>query len=77
MSAVLKKPELRGFLAKRIKFHLVAATVSSLAVGFVFKLLYVDPRRKRNADFHKTYNPDRHLQVMKEHGLLQSCPLET
>ncbi|XP_011296712.1 cytochrome c oxidase subunit 6C-like [Fopius arisanus] len=75
MSAVLPKPQLRGFLAKRIKFHLIGATCTSLGAGLLFKIFYVDRRKKRNAEFHKTYDPEKHFKVMQENGLLESAPL--
>lgn len=49
----IAKPQMRGLLAGRIKFHLVGATVCSLSAGLLMKVFYADPRKRAHDEFYK------------------------
>lgn len=53
MSAPLAKPQLRGLHASQIKKNLVGMLVVSVSTALLFKVLVVDKRKQRYADFYK------------------------
>ena len=41
MSTALAKPQMRGLLAKRLRFHIVGAFIVSLGFATFYKVMYV------------------------------------
>ena len=72
MSAPLAKPQLRGLHASQIKKNLVGMLVVSVSTALLFKVLVVDKRKQRYADFYKTYDAEKQLKIMNDAGLMQS-----
>lgn len=46
-------PQMRGFLVSRFKRDMVIMLAASVVTVSAWRLLYVNPRRQRYADFYK------------------------
>ncbi|CAD7685559.1 unnamed protein product [Nyctereutes procyonoides] len=66
-SSALTKPQMRGLLAKRLRFHIVGAFAVSL--GFAV----AEPRKKAYADFYRNYDSMKDFEEMKKAGIFQSA----
>ncbi|KYN32004.1 Cytochrome c oxidase subunit 6C [Trachymyrmex septentrionalis] len=72
MSTPIVKPQLRHLLTAQIKKNLVTMMVVSISAGVAYKILVVDKRKQRYADFYRTYDAEKQLKIMNEAGLMQS-----
>ncbi|KAG5334093.1 COX6C oxidase, partial [Acromyrmex charruanus] len=72
MSTPIAKPQLRGLLTSQIKKNLVSMLVISISAGLAYKIFVADKRKKRYAEFYKTYDAEKQLKIMNEAGLMQS-----
>ncbi|XP_012257856.2 cytochrome c oxidase subunit 6C-1 [Athalia rosae] len=66
------KPQLRGLLGKSMKIHLPLAITVGLSAALTWKYAVAEPRKKKYAEFYKTYDADKAFRVMRNAGLLQS-----
>ncbi|XP_063027925.1 cytochrome c oxidase subunit 6C isoform X1 [Melospiza melodia melodia] len=73
-AALLPKPQMRGLLARRMKFHLIGAFVVSMGSALLFKFAVAEPREKAYADFYRNYDPMKDFEAMKAAGVLESAP---
>ncbi|XP_023039787.1 cytochrome c oxidase subunit 6C-like [Piliocolobus tephrosceles] len=71
-SEVLPKPQMRGLLAKRLRFHMVTAFVLSLGVAALYKFGVADKRKKAYADFYRNYDAMKDFEEMRKAGIFQS-----
>ncbi|XP_023047260.1 cytochrome c oxidase subunit 6C-like [Piliocolobus tephrosceles] len=71
-SEVLPKPQMRGLLAKRLRFHMVTAFVLSLGVAALYKFGVADNRKKAYADFYRNYDAMKDFEEMRKAGIFQS-----
>ncbi|XP_001097441.4 cytochrome c oxidase subunit 6C [Macaca thibetana thibetana] len=69
---VLPKPQMRGLLARRLRFHMVAAFVLSLGVAALYKFGVADKRKKAYADFYRNYDAMKDFEEMRKAGIFQS-----
>lgn len=76
VEGIIAKPRLRGLLRRRLQFHLTMAGLLSTSAAAAWWFLVALPRRKRYADFYKTYDAQADFERMKRLGLFQSCPIE-
>ncbi|KYN23014.1 PREDICTED: cytochrome c oxidase subunit 6C [Trachymyrmex cornetzi] len=72
MSTPIAKPQLRGLLTSQIKKNLIAMMIASISAGLAYKILVADKRKRRYAEFYKTYDAEKQLKIMNEAGLMQS-----
>ncbi|XP_059528105.1 cytochrome c oxidase subunit 6C isoform X1 [Myotis daubentonii] len=73
MSAgTLPKPQMRGLLAKRLRFHIVGAVIVSLGVAASYKFGVAEPRKKAYADFYRNYDSMKDFEEMRKAGIFQS-----
>ncbi|KAK3557156.1 hypothetical protein QTP70_024715 [Hemibagrus guttatus] len=56
ISMSLPKPQMRGLLAKRLRFHLPIAFGLALFAAAAFKFTVTEPRKQAYADFYKQYD---------------------
>ncbi|XP_005423508.1 cytochrome c oxidase subunit 6C-2 isoform X1 [Geospiza fortis] len=75
-AALLPKPQMRGLLARRMKFHLIGAFVVSVGSAALYKFGVAEPRKQAYADFYRNYDPMKDFQAMKAAGVLESAPLK-
>ncbi|XP_016047672.1 cytochrome c oxidase subunit 6C [Erinaceus europaeus] len=68
----LAKPQMRGLLAKRLRFHIVGALIVSLSVAAFYKFAVAEPRKKAYADFYRNYDPVKEFEEMRKAGVFQS-----
>ncbi|KAL6257022.1 hypothetical protein P5V15_011957 [Pogonomyrmex californicus] len=68
----LEKPQLRGLHMSQIRKNLVGMLIVSFSAAFAFKVMVVDKRKQRYADFYKTYDAEKQLKIMNDAGLMQS-----
>ncbi|XP_012062304.1 PREDICTED: cytochrome c oxidase subunit 6C [Atta cephalotes] len=68
----LAKPRLRNFLTAQIKRNLVLMMTISITGAMAVKILIADKRKRRYAEFYKTYDAEKQLKIMNEAGLMQS-----
>eukprot|EP00070_Physeter_catodon_P023299 XP_023985769.1 cytochrome c oxidase subunit 6C-like [Physeter catodon] len=74
-SSPLTKPQMRGLLAKRLRFHIVGAFVVSLGVAAFsfYKFAAAEPRKKAYADFYRYYDSIKDFEEMGKAGIFQSA----
>ncbi|CAN9512591.1 unnamed protein product [Ophioblennius macclurei] len=68
----LAKPQMRGLLGKRLRFHLPIAFTLSIAAAIMFKYGVTEPRKKAYADFYKQYDATKEFEAMREAGIFES-----
>ncbi|XP_016047989.1 cytochrome c oxidase subunit 6C-like [Erinaceus europaeus] len=68
----LAKPQMRGLLAKRLRFHIVGALIVSLSVAAFYKFAGAELRKKAYADFYRNYDPMKEFEEMRKAGVFQS-----
>uniref|UniRef100_A0A8C9MLY3 Cytochrome c oxidase subunit 6C n=1 Tax=Serinus canaria TaxID=9135 RepID=A0A8C9MLY3_SERCA len=86
-AALLPKPQMRGLLARRMKFHLLGAFLVSMGSAvlyketcssnlenssFTLKFGVAEPRKQAYADFYRNYDPMKDFEAMKAAGVLES-----
>ncbi|XP_057556771.1 cytochrome c oxidase subunit 6C-like [Hippopotamus amphibius kiboko] len=72
-SSSLMKPQMRGLLAKRLRFHMVGAFIVSLGVATLCKFAVAEPRKKAYADFYRNYDSMKDFEEMRKAGIFQSA----
>ncbi|XP_076444348.1 cytochrome c oxidase subunit 6C-like [Babylonia areolata] len=74
MSAVgpLKKPQLRGALASRLKFHAAIGFTVAISAAMIWKFGFAERRKQRYLDFYKNYDQNVDFERMKKAGVFQS-----
>ncbi|NP_001165172.1 cytochrome c oxidase subunit VIc [Xenopus laevis] len=71
-AGLLTKPQMRGLLGKRLRFHIIGAFVVSLGVAAMYKFGVADPRKKAYADYYKNFDAMKEYEAMREAGVFQS-----
>ncbi|KAG3273831.1 cytochrome c oxidase subunit 6C [Marmota monax] len=71
-SGTLAKPQMRGLLAKRLRFHIVGAFTVALGVAALYKFGVAEPRKKAYADFYRNYDSMKDFEEMRRAGIFQS-----
>ncbi|XP_030073103.1 cytochrome c oxidase subunit 6C [Microcaecilia unicolor] len=72
-TGLLAKPQMRGLLAKRLRFHLIGAFTVSLGVAIMYKFGVAEPRKRAYAEFYKNYDAMKEFEAMREAGIFQSA----
>ncbi|XP_068625115.1 cytochrome c oxidase subunit 6C-like [Battus philenor] len=67
------KPVMRGLLNNVIKRNLIVALSLAGISGFAFKQLVGNERKRRYAEFYRTYDAEKEFEEMRKKGLFQSC----
>ncbi|KAM9164748.1 LOW QUALITY PROTEIN: cytochrome c oxidase subunit 6C-2-like [Pangshura tecta] len=70
-STLLPKPQMRGLLGKRLRFHIVGALIASLGSAVLYKYGVAEPR-KAYADFYKNSDAMKDFEAMREAGVFES-----
>ena len=70
-AAAIQKPILRGLVKGYLVRGLLITTMTSLVVGYAYKALVADPRKKRYADFYKTYDGNAEADRMYRMGVIR------
>ncbi|XP_034826610.1 cytochrome c oxidase subunit 6C-like [Maniola hyperantus] len=71
--STIAKPEMRGLLNTVIKRNLIISLALAGFAGFLTKQLVSNPRKKRYAEFYRTYDAEKEFEEMRKKGLFQSC----
>ncbi|XP_032624878.1 cytochrome c oxidase subunit 6C [Chelonoidis abingdonii] len=71
-STLLPKPQMRGLLGKRLRFHIVGALIASLGSAVLYKYGVAEPRKRAYADFYKNYDSMKDFEAMREAGVFES-----
>ncbi|XP_023944260.1 cytochrome c oxidase subunit 6C [Bicyclus anynana] len=71
--STVTKPQMRGLLNSVIKRNLIVALTLSGIAGVLTKQLVGNPRKKRYAEFYRTYDAEKEFEKMRQKGLFQSC----
>ncbi|CAG9792913.1 unnamed protein product [Diatraea saccharalis] len=71
--STVAKPQMRGLLNSVIKRNLIVAITLAGISGFAFKILVGDARKRRYAEFYRTYDAEKDFEEMRKKGLFQSC----
>ncbi|XP_043824080.1 cytochrome c oxidase subunit 6C [Dromiciops gliroides] len=70
MSApVLAKPQLRGLLAKRLRFHIITAFFLSLGCATMYKYGVAEPRKQAYRNFYRKYDAVKDFEEMYQAGV--------
>uniref|UniRef100_A0A8C4KS19 Cytochrome c oxidase subunit 6C n=1 Tax=Equus asinus TaxID=9793 RepID=A0A8C4KS19_EQUAS len=72
-SGTLKKPQMQGLLAERVRFLILGAFTVSLSVAAFRKFAVAEPRKKAYADFYRNYDSVKDFEEMRKAGTLQSA----
>ncbi|XP_004926148.1 cytochrome c oxidase subunit 6C [Bombyx mori] len=67
------KPQMRGLLNAVIKRNIIVALALSGVAGFTFKQLIGNERKRKYAEFYRTYDAEKEFEEMRKKGLFQSC----
>ncbi|XP_026728445.1 cytochrome c oxidase subunit 6C-like [Trichoplusia ni] len=67
------KPMMRGLLNSQIKRNLTISLVLAGISGFAFKQIVGNERKRKYAEFYRTYDAEKEFEEMKKKGLFQSC----
>ncbi|XP_071449436.1 cytochrome c oxidase subunit 6C-like [Hetaerina americana] len=68
----LAKPQMRGILNSQIARNIAVAFALSIVAGASYKILVSDPRKKRVAEYYRTYDANADFERMKKAGVFQS-----
>ncbi|XP_014437934.1 cytochrome c oxidase subunit 6C-like [Tupaia chinensis] len=71
-SRALAKPQLRGLLAKRLRFRIVGGFIVSLSVAAFSKFAVAEPRKKAYADFYRNDDSMKDFEEMRKAGVFRS-----
>jgi len=70
-SARLPKPMLRGHLKQYLTKHLIIGGLLSIAGAFAWKYGVAEPRKRRYAEFYRTYDADADFERMDKLGVFR------
>ena len=73
MSTALAKPQMRGLLAKHLRFHIVGVFIVSLGFAPFYKFAVAERRKKAYADFYRNYDSMKDFEEMRKAGIFQSA----
>ena len=73
MSTALAKPQMRGLLAKCLRFHIVGAFIVFLGFATFYKFAVAEQRKKAYADFYRNYDSMKDFEEMRKAGIFQSA----
>lgn len=71
-AGVIKKPQLRGALASRLKVNAVIGFTFAISMALLWKFGFAERRKQRYVDFYKTYDGEKDFERMKKAGVFQS-----
>ncbi|XP_027720265.1 cytochrome c oxidase subunit 6C-like [Vombatus ursinus] len=72
MSApILAKPQLRGLLAKRLRFHIITAFILSLGCATMYKFGVAEPGKKAYQNVYRRYDAVKDFEEMNQAGVFQ------
>lgn len=72
MSSALAKPQMRGLLAKRLRFHIITAFFVAMGAASFYKFGVAERRKKAYADFYRNYDSMKDFEEMRKAGIFQS-----
>ncbi|XP_075985300.1 cytochrome c oxidase subunit 6C-like [Anticarsia gemmatalis] len=71
--STIAKPQMRGLLNGQIKKNLIISLVLAGISGVAFKQLVGTERKRKYAEFYRTYDAEKEFEIMRKKGLFQSC----
>ncbi|XP_074842981.1 cytochrome c oxidase subunit 6C [Carettochelys insculpta] len=71
-SSLLAKPQMRGLLGKRLRFHIAGAVLVSVGGALLYKFCVAEPRKRAYAEFYKNYDAMKDFEAMREAGVFES-----
>uniref|UniRef100_A0A8C5K0Q4 Cytochrome c oxidase subunit 6C n=1 Tax=Jaculus jaculus TaxID=51337 RepID=A0A8C5K0Q4_JACJA len=71
-SGALAKPQMRGLLARRLRFHIVGAFFVAVGVACACKFGVAEQRKKAYADFYRNDDSMKDFEEMRRAGIFQS-----
>ncbi|XP_013191606.1 cytochrome c oxidase subunit 6C [Amyelois transitella] len=71
--ATVSKPQMRGLLNSAIKRNLTISITLAVISGFAFKFIVGNERKRKYAEFYRTYDAEKEFEEMRKKGLFQSC----
>ncbi|CAF4859230.1 unnamed protein product [Pieris macdunnoughi] len=71
--STVAKPLMRGLLNNAIKRNLIVALTLAGLSGLTFQQLVASERKRKYAEFYRTYDAEKEFEEMKAKGLFQSC----
>ncbi|KAJ8710309.1 hypothetical protein PYW07_009675 [Mythimna separata] len=67
------KPVMRGLLNSQIKKNLIISLVLAGVSAVAVQQLVGKERKRKYAEFYRTYDAEKEFEEMKKKGLFQSC----
>ncbi|CAG4938954.1 unnamed protein product [Colias eurytheme] len=71
--STVAKPQMRGLLNTAIKRNLIISLVLAGVSAVAFKQLVGNERKRKYAEFYRTYDAEKEFEEMRAKGLFQSC----
>lgn len=71
--STMAKPQMRGLLNGQIKKNLIVSLTLAAISGIAFKQFVANERKKKYAEFYRTYDAEKEFEEMRKKGLFQSC----
>ncbi|XP_072947967.1 cytochrome c oxidase subunit 6C-like [Epargyreus clarus] len=71
--SVASKPVMRNLLHSNIKKNIIIALSLAGFCGFTFKQVVGNERKRKYAEFYRTYDAEKEFEEMRKKGLFQSC----
>ncbi|KAK7115600.1 hypothetical protein V1264_001438 [Littorina saxatilis] len=68
----IKKPQLRGALASKLKVNAAIGFAFAISMTLLWKYGFAERRKQKYLDFYKTYDAQKDFQRMKSAGVFQS-----
>ena len=72
MSSPIKKPQLRGMLASKLKMNAAIGFTFAISMALLWKFGFAERRKQTYLDFYKTYDGKTDFERMKKAGVFQS-----
>ncbi|XP_059741772.1 cytochrome c oxidase subunit 6C-like [Bos taurus] len=73
ISSSSTKPQMHGFLAKHLQFHIVGTFIVSLGTATFCNFAIAEPGKKAYADFYRNYDSMKDFEVKRKAGIFQSA----
>ncbi|CAH0696400.1 unnamed protein product [Spodoptera exigua] len=67
------KPMMRGLLNAQIKRNLIVSLVLAGISAVAVKQLVGNERKRKYAEYYRTYDAEKEFEEMRKKGLFQSC----
>ncbi|KYO29382.1 cytochrome c oxidase subunit 6C [Alligator mississippiensis] len=73
MSSLLPKPQMRGLLTRRLRFHAVGAFVFCFGSALIYKFGVAEPRKRAYTEYYKNHDPPPQIPSLQGDLTTEIC----